>query len=187
MKRETLQNIKVGEQPLPKEIIDMIMDENGRDIENAKAPFADYETIKEQLGEAQKAIKGFQEQGKDIETVRTTAAEWEKKYNQAIADHKKAMADRDFSDRLNGAITAAHGKNSKAIAALLDVDTLRESKNQEADIKAAIENCQKENDYLFGDTQTPPPFAGGTGTHGGNEHMDGVEAAFMGLNPGLKI
>ena len=37
MKREFLQNLKVGEQPLTKEVIDAIMAENGRDIETAKA------------------------------------------------------------------------------------------------------------------------------------------------------
>lgn len=39
MNREFLQNFKVGDQPLPKEVIDAIMDENGRDIEAAKKPF----------------------------------------------------------------------------------------------------------------------------------------------------
>ena len=36
MKREFLQNFKVGDQPLSKEVIDAIMEENGRDIEAAK-------------------------------------------------------------------------------------------------------------------------------------------------------
>ena len=36
MKREFLQNLKVGDQPLSKEVIDAIMEENGRDIEGAK-------------------------------------------------------------------------------------------------------------------------------------------------------
>ena len=49
MKREFLQNFKVGDQPLTKEIVDAIMAENGRDIEEAKKPFADYDSIKEQL------------------------------------------------------------------------------------------------------------------------------------------
>lgn len=35
MKREFLQNFKVGDQPLTKEIIDAIMAENGRDVEAA--------------------------------------------------------------------------------------------------------------------------------------------------------
>lgn len=46
MKREFLQNFKVGDQPLTKEIIDAILDENSRDIGAAKAEHADYDTIK---------------------------------------------------------------------------------------------------------------------------------------------
>lgn len=36
MKREFLQNLKVGDQPLPKEVIDAIMEEQGKDIEGMK-------------------------------------------------------------------------------------------------------------------------------------------------------
>ena len=36
MKREFLQNIRVGEQSLPKEVIDAIMAENGKDIQTAR-------------------------------------------------------------------------------------------------------------------------------------------------------
>ena len=43
MKREFLQNIKVGDAALPSEVIDAIMAENGRDVEAAKKPFADYD------------------------------------------------------------------------------------------------------------------------------------------------
>lgn len=85
MKREFLQNFKVGDQALPKEIIDAIMAEHGRDIEDAKKPFADYETIKNQLSEAQRTIQGFQTQGQDMERVRNAAKPWEEKYNRAIA------------------------------------------------------------------------------------------------------
>ena len=164
MKREFLQNLKVGDQALPKEIIDEIMAENGRDIEAAKKPFADYDTIKNQLSEAQKAIKGFQDQGADIEEVRKSAKDWEDKYNAAIADHNQKMADMAFDHSLEAAITGAKGKNAKAIRALLDVDTLKSSKNQEADIKAALEDLKKDSGYLFDDGKAPPPYSGGTGT-----------------------
>ncbi len=45
MKREFLQNLKVNEQPLPKEIIDASMAENGRDIGAVKSQYEDYDTI----------------------------------------------------------------------------------------------------------------------------------------------
>ena len=100
MKRDFLKNFKVGDQPLTDEIVDAIMAENGRDIEAAKKPFADYDTIKNQLAEAQKTIKGFQDQGADIEAVRKSAKDWEDKYNKAIADHNQKMADNHFAQRM---------------------------------------------------------------------------------------
>lgn len=165
MKTEFLQNFKVNDQPLPKEIIDAILAENGRDIEAAKKPFVDYDTIKSQLDEAQKTIKGFRDSGADIEAVRKSAKEWEDKYNAAVSESKQKIADMAFDHALEAAITRANGRNAKAIRALLDVDTLKSSKNQESDIKAALEAVQKDNGYLFDDGSTPPPYAGGTGTH----------------------
>ena len=49
MKREFLQGLQVGESPLPKEVIDDIMAENGKDIEAVKAHYADYDGLKEQF------------------------------------------------------------------------------------------------------------------------------------------
>ena len=52
MKREFLQNLKVGEEALSKEVIDAIMAENGRDITAAKEaavkPYSDYDEIKKE-------------------------------------------------------------------------------------------------------------------------------------------
>lgn len=172
MKREFLQNFKVGDQPLPKDVIDAIMEENGRDIEAAKKPFADYDTLKTQLETAQKTIQGFKDQ--DIDGIRQSAQDWEKKYNDAVSDHQRQMADRDFNDRLGETVKSMHGRSVKAILGELGPDkiaALKESKNQEADIKAALEGLQKDSGYLFGSEETPPPYAAGTGTgayQGGN-------------------
>ena len=185
MKTEFLQNLKVGDQPLSKEVIDAIMAENGRDIEAAKRPFADYDHLKTQLDEAQKTIKGFQDQ--DIEGVRKSARDWEEKYNQAVKDHEAKLADMAFDRKIEDAITGAKGKSAKAIKALLDIDTLKASKNQDADIKAAMDALQKDSGYLFGDVGTPPPYSSGAGTGGVGGTVDGVTAAFSKLNPGLKI
>lgn len=182
MKREFLQNFKVNDQPLPKEIIDAIMAENGRDIENAKKPFADYDTIKQQLSDAQATLQSIQDQGTDLETARRNAQDWEKKYNDAIAAHQQELADRDFNQLLEAAITGAKGKNTKAIAALLDVDTLKASKNQEADIKAALEGLKKDSGYLFDTEGAPPPYSAGAGTGGfGNQGTGEFNFGFTGI------
>lgn len=185
MKREFLQNFKVEGQPLPKEVIDAIMAENGKDIETAKKPYLDYDTVKQQLADAQTTIQGFKDQ--DIDGIRRSAQDWEKKYNDAIAAHQQELADRDFRQLLEGAITGAKGKNTKAITALLDVDTLKASKNQEADIKAALEGLQKEQAWMFDSSDVPPNFSPNAGTGGVGGGADGVTAAFTALNPGIKI
>ncbi|MBO4939371.1 MAG: phage scaffolding protein [Oscillospiraceae bacterium] len=182
MERKFLQNFKVGDQSLTKEIIDAIMAENGRDIEAAKQPFADYETVKNQLAEAQKTIKGFQDQGADIETIRKSAKDWEDKYNKAIEDHKNQLADMAFDRALDTAITGARGRNSKAIKALLDMDTLKGSKNQDADIKTALEGLKKDSGYLFEEAGTPPPYSAGAGTGGtGGKDTGGFNFGFTGV------
>ena len=80
--------------------------------------------------------------------------------------------DKEWQDKLDGmafdgkikdAITAAKGKSAKAIAALLDLEALRASKNQDADITAALDGLKKDSAYLFEDPGTPPPYAPNTG------------------------
>ena len=161
MKREFLQNFKVGDQSFGKEIIDAILDENSRDIAAAKKPFADYETIKTQLDEAQKTIEGFKSQ--DIDSIKAAAEEWKVKYNQAIEAHQKQMDDLAFDGVLKDAITAAKGRNVTAIRALLDIDALKTSKNQADDINTAILDLKKDSSYLFESEQLPPPYARGAG------------------------
>lgn len=184
MKREFLQNIKVGDQALPKEVIDMILDEHSRGIGAEKAKYADYDTLKTQLDEAQKTIKGLQDQ--DIEGVRKSAKDWEEKYNKAIADHQQQMANMAFDRSLEAAITGLKGRNAKAIKALLDVETLQKSTNQDADIKAALEAVKKDNGYLFDEPAKAPPYAPGAGTGGYSGKYDPQTAAVRAA-AGLKI
>lgn len=162
MTREFLQNFKVGDAPLSKEIIDAIMEENGRDIESAKKPFADYDSIKAQLQTATDGLKAFD--GVDVKDLQGQIATLQGKLDTQAREHQAQLADMAFDGVLKEAITAARGRNDKAIRALLDVDALKASKDQTADIKAALEGLKKDNGYLFEPVETPPPYAAGTGT-----------------------
>lgn len=168
MKREFLQNFKVGDQPLPKEVIDAIMAENGKDIEAAKAPFADYESIKEQLQTAKDGLKAFE--GVDVSKLQGEITNLQGQLTAKDTEWQGKIDAMKFEAKVKDAITAAKGKNPKAITALLDLETLRNSKNQDADLKAALEALQKAEDsgFLFGDDKGAPPYAGDTGTGGGN-------------------
>ena len=100
------------------------------------------------------------------------------------SDYKAQIADRDFDDIVKDAITAAHGKNAKAIKALLDVDALKASKNQKADVEKAIKALTEAEDskMLFGEDQPAPVGKIGaigkvTGGTSGDAFLDSIRAA----------
>lgn len=162
MKREFLQNIKVGDQPLPKEIIDAILDEHSRSIGAIKA---EKESLATQLQTAKDGLKAFE--GVDVKDLQGQITRLQQDLADKDAAHQTELANMAFDRALEGAITAAKGRSVNAILGELGSDkiaALRESKNQEADIKTALEWLQKEKGFLFDDGNTPPYFAPGTGT-----------------------
>ena len=144
MKREFLQNLKVGQENLPKEVIDAIMAENGRDIEAAK-----------------KAAP----EGPEVEALRQQVAGWEEKFRQQDAQHQQQLAQIKFEGVFQAEVQKAGGRNAKAIGALLDLQQLQESEDPQTAVEQALKALKEESGYLFHQT-TPPPYARGTGTQG---------------------
>lgn len=177
MKRKFLEDMG-----LTKEQIDSIMTENGNDIEAVKAEMnqtkTELEQVKTQLQEANATLEGF----KDYDQIKAKVEEYKNKSEQIKNEYETKIADMQFDTALEAAINAAGGRNAKAIKALLDVEALKSSKDQTADIKAAIESCQKESTYLFGAGEPINNPVGPTG--GGAGGMDSNTAALraaMGL------
>ena len=120
---------------------------------------------KKRADEAVETLKGFE--GKDFDAITRERDEWKTKHDNAVAAHQKEQEEREFNAVLETAITDAKGKNAKAIMALLDLDKLRGSKNQEKDIKAALDAMRTESGYLFDDNGGNPKFTDPKG-NGGN-------------------
>lgn len=143
-------------------------------LENYKT-VADYNNQVENLNKANDTIKSNDTAMKelqdkldafkdvDVTELKNTIADLEKDKTRIEDEYKDKMAKRDFNDLIKDAITSAHGKNAKAITALLDVDTLMQSKNQKEDIAAAIKKLTEAEDskMLFGE---PEPQARGGGS-----------------------
>ena len=187
MKRDFLANFKVGENALPKEIIDAILSENESDVKAAKA---DANGLREQLKAAQEGLKAFE--GVDVNALNGKVSELTAKLEAQAKEHETAIAKLTFEHALDGAITSAKGRNAKAIRALLDTDKLFASKDQSADIAKALEDLKASDGYLFADASntnqtTPPPFSHGTGTgaHVGGSDAESI-AAFRAA-AGLKV
>ena len=117
MKTEFLQNFKVGDQALPKEIIDEILAENGRDIEAAKKPFVDYQSIKEQLEEAKKALKAFE--GVDASQLQAKIKELQGQLTSKDKEWQEKLDGMAFEGKLKDGLDAFD-----AIESLLPAGTL---------------------------------------------------------------
>lgn len=124
-------------------------------------------------------VSGLNQRIKDLETEKTNIQK----------DYDAKIADRDFNDLVKESIAAVNGKNPKAITALLDVETLKASKNQKEDIATALKALTEKEDskMLFGE---PEPNPVGTGNligqvRGGNSTSadEAAMRAAMGLPP----
>lgn len=170
---------------LDKEAVDRIMAQHGKNIEAYKAAAEnaakDRDTYKGQLEEVSNKLQAFA--GVDIEALRGEVETLKKDIATKEANHQAQLADRDFQALLMAEITEAKGKKPKAIAALLDIDALKASKNQKEDTAAAIKALAESDAYLFGDSTTNTTRAtvktGGEHTENSNTSSDPFVAAAM--------
>lgn len=181
MKRKDLEDLG-----LEKEVVDKIMGWNGADIEVEKAKIkaaeGERDNYKSQLDTATEELDKF----KDLkpEEMQATIKKLQQDLKDKDAEYAAKEADRIFQDTLKEAIKAAGGRNEKAVMALLDLDILKESKDQSADIKKALDAAKESDSYLFGSDE---PFfhpVGPTNDKGGNSNDMGSLAsirAAMGL------
>ena len=161
MKREFLQNILVEGNPLPKAVIDSIMEENGKDIQSVKGRYGDYDALREELEQTNTALKDYETL--DVQALRQNARDWEEKYYAALQEHRAQMGKLKFETLLQQTITSAGGRNAKAITALLDTAALAQAEDPETAVQQAVAQVKQQCDYLFHDPAVSPPYARGTG------------------------
>ena len=145
MKRKLLEDMG-----LTKEQVDSIMTENGSDIEAVKQERDNYKT---QLSTAQATLKSFE--GVNISELQGKIATLTTDLANKDAEYQRQLADRDFNDLLKTTAEGYKPRDLKAVMPFLDVEKLKGSKNQESDIKAAMEAVRKDNAYLFQDVSIP--------------------------------
>lgn len=143
-----------------------------------KAVIANYQTIaevekittardnyKSQLETAQNTLKEFD--GVDVKELQGKIEILNDNLKNKETEYQNKIAEIEFNSVLESAISKSGAKNAKAVKALLDLDTLKLSKNQAEDITKALEIVKSENDFMFTsdepfqnpvrDTGNPPP------------------------------
>lgn len=142
------------------------------------------EDFEKQLGTAKEELKKFE--GVDAEDLKKQVADLNRKLGDQEKEYQSKIADRDFHDLVDKAITKHKGVNAKAIKALLDLETLKGSKNQETDVDKALAELVKAEDskMLFGSDpvgKTDP--IGKVGGGGSPSNNLASMRAIMGLPP----
>lgn len=145
MHRDFLRNFTVNGQPLPKEVIDAIMDENGRDIQAAKAHAG---------GNGGSDGKMFTQEDVNRIVSERLARERDKLVDDREKDLKARESRLDCRDYLD---------SKKYPVKLLDLLDHSDVEKFKAAADAMIEGFPS---IMQPDDPMPPPYAAGTGTGG---------------------
>lgn len=137
-------------QGLTAEQTEFVMAEYDKELNPLKAERDSYKT---QFETAQASLKAME--GIDAAGLQAKITELNGQLAGKDTEIARIKSDFAFDAAVKDAIRAASGRNEKAIMALLDVESLKASKNQEADIKTALDGLKKENDYLFQGSTVP--------------------------------
>lgn len=171
MKTEELK--KLG---LEQEIINKIMEMYGQDIaaeqEKTNKAEGERDNYKDQLATATESLEKF----KDVDptAMQGEIDQLKQQLKDKESEYEAKEADRLFKETVKEAIKKAGGRNDKSVMALLNMEELRESKNQSEDIQKALDLVKESDAYLFGSDEPINNPVGPTGgePQGINKKLD---------------
>lgn len=143
-------------------------------------------TAEETMKELKKELEGYKDV--DVSGLHKKIEDLKEDLKKKDEEYQRQLSDRDFDDLLKDSINQAKGRNAKAITALLDVEGLKNSKNQKDDVAAALKALSEQEDsrMLFGEPD-PKPVGNGNligQVSGGTQTDDDAKLrAVMGLPP----
>lgn len=140
------------------------------------------ESLTSQLDTAKETLKQYE--GVDVAAKDKMIADLQEDLAKKDAEYQAQIADRDFNDNVKTAIAKFKGKNEKAIKALLNMDELKASKNQNEDLEKALQALTEAEDskMLFGEAEQEEvgsgDLIGSVIKGGGSNDFAAMRAAF---------
>lgn len=157
-------------------------------LENYKT-VSDYDVQTEKLKTAEEKVTTLTEnldkfKDVNVDELNNTIATLKTDLANKDKELTDKLAERDFNDLVRESIASVHGRNAKAITALLDIDTLKASKNQKEDIVAALKTLAEAEDskMLFGEVESKQIGEGdpiGIVTKGVKETSENLKSALQ--------
>lgn len=158
MKREWLKELGIGA-----EVIDKIMDENGKDVNKAKAEVETLKTAKTdletQLATANTTITELKASNTNNEALQAKVTEYEQTIETMKADNQK----KEFDLALENELIKLNVHSTKAARAELDMDKVKYENGQFTGLKEQTDTWAQEKAFLIktGATHTHYNPAGG--------------------------
>lgn len=134
------------------------------ELENKlKTKEKEVETLTEQLDTANSQIDDFKKL--DVDEIKKAAEDYKELYETEKEQKEQEIKDLQFDYKVDKTITSDEfkGKNTKAIKALLDLETIKGAEDIDKALNKALKELSEENDYLFG----KPEIKGTGGSLGG--------------------
>lgn len=164
MKRDQLK--KLG---LDDEVIDKVMDLNGKDIQKYKAEneqlTEENTAFKDQIKNRDKDLKKLQDQVKDNDDLSKQVKEWQDKYKTDTKELNDQIAKVKLNSAVDQVLTTNKVRNNKAIKALLNNDEIKfDESGKLTGLDDQIKSLRKSDPYLFDEGKTPEytPASGDT-------------------------
>lgn len=130
---------------LTKEQIDEVMDKNGKDVEAAKgslaAVTAERDNLKATVAERDKQLEGLKVSAGDAEKLKKQIEDLQAENKEKDKAHAEELRRLKIENAVTAAITAAKGKNAKAIRALLELEKAELA--EDGTVKGLAEQMEK--------------------------------------------
>lgn len=183
MKREELKALG-----LENDAIDKIMDINsadiGKHVKEKEALKSERDNLNDQLSSISEKLKAFE--GVDVESLNSKISDLTTQLDSQKQEFEEKESARNFDEKLSAVIGELNGIDPVAIKAHLNLESLRNSNNQDSDIATAVKELSEKKDYLFSsDSPIPKVLSSTPGT--GSKSITKEAFEKMGYSERLKL
>ncbi len=158
MERKFLKDLGISD-----DIIEKVMAENGKDInelksagETSKTTLAD---LQKQVSERDKQLETLKKSSGDNEALKKQITGLQTANKQAKDEYDANLKKLTLGGKIDVALLGAKAKNVKAVRALLDESKISLDGENVLGLNEQLEQVRKDNPYLFGEKQPGNPPA----------------------------
>ena len=162
MERKFLKDLGLAD-----DVVEKVMAENGKDInelksaaETSKTTLAD---LQKQISDRDKQLDALKKSSGDNEALKTQITDLQTANKQAKTDYDANLKKLALGSKIDVSLMGAKAKNVKAVRALLDESKISLDGENVLGLNEQLGQIQKDNPYLFGEDapKNPPAPAGG--------------------------